>query len=531
MQFDVFLNHFQRVQKHGNYFSCQCPAHDDQKNSLSVSLDTDKILVKCHAGCNTADVLKAAGLKMSDLFLNSQNRTTPGAGRPEITAVYDYQDADGKLLFQCVRYVPKDFRQRRPDGKGGFIWNLDGITPVLYHLAKVIHAVKTGDRIIITEGEKDVDNLQKWGYTATTSPMGAGKWRPSYSVTLKGAYEIVLIAHKDSPGHKHIEIAASDLYGKVDSLKLFEMPDVPDHKIKDFTNWVEAGGTKEEFEKLLDNAPLYSIKTPVDLSEPKQKHFPLTDMGNAERLVNKYGEVIRYIAERDRWLVWNGKYWQLDNVVSTSLMVMAKAVVRDIPKEANRIMTTDEFNDILAWAKSSESEKSLNSMVSLARYEPGITVSATEFDRDLFLFNVQNGTIDLRTGQLTAHDKKDLITRISPAAYNPVAHSEIWKSFLRRIFEDDAELISYLQKIIGYSATGDTSTDIVPFCYGTGANGKSTFLNTIAYLLSDYALTINAEALMVHKTIGNDSTNEELANVNGKRAVFSREIQKNRRLN
>jgi hypothetical protein len=179
MQFDEILNHFQRVQKHGNYFSCQCPAHDDQKNSLSISLNTNKILVKCHAGCNTADVLKTAGLRMSDLFLNSQKHAK--TGQPEIASVYDYLDADDKLLFQCVRYFPKDFRQRRPDGKGGFIWNLDGITPVLYHLPEILQALKNRTRIIITEGEKDVDNIRKWGYTATTSPMGAGKWRPIYT--------------------------------------------------------------------------------------------------------------------------------------------------------------------------------------------------------------------------------------------------------------------------------------------------------------------------------------------------------------
>jgi putative DNA primase/helicase len=108
-------------------------------------------------------------------------------GSRHIVATYDYPDANGTLLFQTVRYDPKDFRQRHPDGRGGWIWNLQGIELVLYNLPALHKAVATGQTIFLPEGEKDVNTLCGLGLAATCSPMGAGKWRESYSEALRGA--------------------------------------------------------------------------------------------------------------------------------------------------------------------------------------------------------------------------------------------------------------------------------------------------------------------------------------------------------
>jgi 5S rRNA maturation endonuclease (ribonuclease M5) len=167
-------------------------------------------------------------------------------GQSKMVATYDYTDAEGTLLFQTLRYSPKDFRQRRPDGKGKWLWNLDGVNKVLYHLPEVLEAIKKGMPIYIVEGEKDVESLQKLGLVATTNPMGAGKWRPEYSESLAGA-KIVLLRDEDEAGRKHAAMVVKSLTGKVNSVVTQELPG----DSKDVSDWLETGGTKAELERLV----------------------------------------------------------------------------------------------------------------------------------------------------------------------------------------------------------------------------------------------------------------------------------------
>lgn len=194
-----------------------CPAHVDKKASGSMFLGLDGAPhVKCHAGCSEEAMLGALDRKVSDL--------RPGAGRGklgEIVAVYPYHDEDGAVLFEVVRYAPKDFRQRRPDGRGGHTWNMDGVRRVLYHLPTVVKAVKKGWTIYVVEGEKDADALNERFKTtrrravATTSPGGAGKWRPEFSATLAGAKRVVIVADKDDAGRRHAAQVRASLEAKI----------------------------------------------------------------------------------------------------------------------------------------------------------------------------------------------------------------------------------------------------------------------------------------------------------------------------
>ena len=162
-------------------FMALCPRHDDHNRSLSIKQAGGMLLVKCFAGCDTAGILKTLGLEPKDLFLNSHK------AKPEhrqIEAIYHYIDAKGKP-FEVVRFKPKAFAQRRPDGKGGYIWNLKGILPTLYHQDKLHQAIQSSEPIYIVEGEKDCDNLWAIGLVSTTNPMGAGKWREPYSEALR----------------------------------------------------------------------------------------------------------------------------------------------------------------------------------------------------------------------------------------------------------------------------------------------------------------------------------------------------------
>lgn len=208
----------------GGYMA-QCPAHDDQRASLKIDHEHGQVLLRCHTGCAAESVVHNLGLTMADLFDPDQNGHRPVA-RPAIVATYDYQDANRNLLYQKVRYVPKDFRVRRPDPSGGWIWNIGDDTPrVLYRLPDVIEAMARGETIFIAEGERDVDRLVELGHCGTCNYDGASKdtqrskWREIYSDTLIGAH-VVIIADNDAAGFAHARSALRSLTGKATTVKI-----------------------------------------------------------------------------------------------------------------------------------------------------------------------------------------------------------------------------------------------------------------------------------------------------------------------
>lgn len=250
MQIEDLLSRFQRVKKlAGNSFLVTCPAHNDKVPSLHISLKDNTILLKCQAGCLTEDVLKALGIEMSDLFTKPLE-TTKG----KIVATYDYTDESGNQLFQVIRYEPKSFNQRRKDTKGEWVYNLDGVRRVLYHLPDILIAQ---DTIYIVEGEKDADNLWKWGLVATTSPGGANTWKPEYAYPLMGK-SVVIIPDNDLAGKAYARAVAKSLQGKVRSLACVILPDA-----KDVTDWLEQGADIAELKSLeKDISALWAIATP-----------------------------------------------------------------------------------------------------------------------------------------------------------------------------------------------------------------------------------------------------------------------------
>jgi hypothetical protein len=227
-------------------YQALCPAHDDHDPSLSVSAvvenGTQKVLISCWAGCERDQILKKLGLEWKDLF--SSNESDRRSGR--IVATYEYTSPSGKLLHQTVRYEPKRFLQRRPDGNGGWVWDIKEIEPILYRLPEVLKACLKGETIYVLEGEKDVDRAQEeLGITATTCAMGAGKWRESYTHTLIGA-NVILVPHNDEAGRKHVLKVAQDLRPVAASVRILELPGLRENG--DLTDWINAGGTTDEFE-------------------------------------------------------------------------------------------------------------------------------------------------------------------------------------------------------------------------------------------------------------------------------------------
>jgi len=223
MTIDDLLSRLVKVKGCAPTWEACCPAHEDRSPSLSVTEQADRILVHCHAGCSVDEVLSALGLARKDLFADT--------GKSDITATYDYTDEHGALLYQVVRFYPKDFRQRRPDGTGGWLWNLRETRRVLYRLPAVLTAAANGRRVFVVEGEKDVHSVEKAGHVATCNPQGAGKWRPEYTETLRGA-RVVVVADTDEPGRAHAQLVAEQVGTVARSVVVVEPAhgkDVTDH--------------------------------------------------------------------------------------------------------------------------------------------------------------------------------------------------------------------------------------------------------------------------------------------------------------
>src|SRR6476659_1037978 len=165
MNLDEVVSRFERVHKAGKGYSCRCPGHDDNKNSLSATPADGKILIKCHAGCETESILAAVGLKLSDLYSSNSH------GHDPVIKYYPYADEHGEPLFRVCRTASKDFKAQRYES-GQYVWGLNGTRRVPYNLPAVIGS----KYVLIVEGEKDVETLREHGLIATTNPFGAGKW-------------------------------------------------------------------------------------------------------------------------------------------------------------------------------------------------------------------------------------------------------------------------------------------------------------------------------------------------------------------
>ena len=262
---DNLLTKLDGVKRTGDgKYEARCPAHDDAHASLCIGTGDDgRALVTCQAGCSTADVLAAVGLKMSELFPpkdNSPRRppamppnrklpqappdTSPKAKdnvKKKIVKEYDYRDSSGAVLFQVVRFDPKDFRQRRPDGAGGWTWNLGDTRRVLYRLPEVL-AADTGAWVFIVEGEKDADALADLRLVATCNPGGAGKWKHLADVSALDGRRVAIIPDRDAPGFAHAQDVARRLSGKAAVVKILDQLDgeIDGRPIKDVSDYLDA---------------------------------------------------------------------------------------------------------------------------------------------------------------------------------------------------------------------------------------------------------------------------------------------------
>ncbi len=268
----------------------------------------------------------------------------------------------------------------------------------------------------------------------------------------------------------------------------------------------------------LPDKEVRAIAQSVGRYPPADSAYRCTDSGNSQRFVAQWKDRVRWCAPLNRWLVWDGSRWAEDK--TERLMDMAKRTARSIYVEAGATQDDARRSELGRWARLSEQAGRLQAMVKLAK--PDLAILPNALDADPMLLNCTNGTLDLRTGSLRAHAPEDLVTKLVPVEYDPEATCPRWEGFLERTFQGDPDLIRFVQRAVGYTLTGSGKEQVLFLLYGTGANGKSTFLEALRALLGEYGRTSGSGTFLEK---GRSGVPNDIARLAGARLVTAQEVE------
>lgn len=267
-------------------------------------------------------------------------------------------------------------------------------------------------------------------------------------------------------------------------------------------------------------APVRPIRTSANDPAPTE---PYTQLGMANRLIAAHGDRLRYVATWNRWYVWDGKRWAVDD--TRYVTRCAVDVARNLLHAAAGIENKDTREACISAAKRGETASAVRGAVELASAQEGIALRSTDLDADPYLVNCTNGVLDLRTGELGSHNPDLLLTKITGAAYIKDAARPTFDKFLARV-QPDPEVRAYLARTLGLGLFGKVAEHLLPVLYGVGANGKSTLIEIVLTALGDYGITADPGLLIdrgnVHPT--------GQADLHGKRLAVTHETDAGRRL-
>jgi putative DNA primase/helicase len=284
MKTEAILSRFKAVRKSGNGWTARCPSHDDRRNSLCIARgDGGKTLIDCKAGCSPEEIVREAGIEMSDLF-ESETGKSGKTTRARVVATYDYTDEQGNLLYQVRRTEDKQFPVYHKEGDR-WVAGLNGQKRVLYRLPELVKS-DLSEYVFIVEGEKDVENLAELGLTATTNPGGASKsgqkskWREEYNEAFK-ARKVIILPDNDEAGKSHAQHIAASLKSFTSFVKIIELPGLPTKG--DVSDWINYGGSVEKLIRLIKDSDRDNLGM-VCLADVEAEHvewlwFPYIPVG------------------------------------------------------------------------------------------------------------------------------------------------------------------------------------------------------------------------------------------------------------
>jgi putative DNA primase/helicase len=519
----------------------RCPAHDDQHASLTWSDGDEGLVLKCFAGCDTKDVLAKLGLTFSDIFhrTDSNSRHWPRTTVDDLAASkslpreflqslgVEETSTGVRITYRLADGTPASRQRRRTAvaAKYGSSWSGPKGSVIEPYGSWRLGDARSAGFLLLVEGESDCWSAWFHGYPALGIP-GADMAKVLTSDHLEGIKKVYVLREPDRGGVTFVKKIGVRLQsvGWPGTALVIAMPD----NLKDLNDLHRDG--PERFRERLQQAmktgmPISSSTLEdVETGEPNLiEGFHRTDLGNSERLVAQFGGDIRWVPQWG-WMVWDGHRWAQDHGACEVIRLAAKTV-RTLYADAAKIEDTEERKLLVAHAKSSEARPRLEAMVKLAEHQ--VKAQPSEFDRNPWLLNVQNGTIDLRTGTLRSHRREDFITKIAPVSYDCDASAPQWDQFLNDVTASNPSLVRFLQKAVGYSLTGCTDEQVLFMLYGVGANGKTTFLKLIGEVLDDYAMQTPSETLLAKRE---GSIPNDLARLKGARLVTAIETEDGRRL-
>ena len=255
-----------------------------------------------------------------------------------------------------------------------------------------------------------------------------------------------------------------------------------------------------------------------------------TDCGNCNRFVGLFGQTLRYVADQKEWRRWNGTRWAPDEL--GHVMELAKEVTESMFEEVAALLAEDtkaakcEASKLAKWAKDSRSSGHIKAMVALAESDPAVVTLSTDFDRDPWVLGCENGYVDLRTGELKEPDPVALVTKSTGVTFDPSATCPNWERFISWVMLDREEMVSYFQKLLGYSLCGVVSERVVISMYGLGGNGKSTALNAMRVISGDYGLAVAAKTFEAASfASGGGGADPHITALQGARVVRTSEVE------
>lgn len=531
-ELNEILGHFENVKKEGgSQYRADCPACGDRKRHLYIAAAPDgKILLDCKKGCDFKDIVSAAGLSVSDCFENPE--------KPVWTLIREhfYTAASGDIIAKKQIYDTGNGKKTavwyRLE-KGIYIKGLDGAKMPLYHLDKLL---KSGNTAVIAEGEKDVETLERLGYTATTSPNGAGsKWRADFNEFFRGK-NVVILADNDDVGKNYAEAVAEQVSKTAAAVKLIPSAVIyPEVKAKGDISDIakelgdekarflltEAVRNTERFSRQPKAAPepviLPTVRSDDILERLKQIKpdicYARDDRGNGQMFADIFGDKARYNVTAKEWFVYRDGCWQED----TGGMQVSK-YAKEL-YDCLKIYATSAPGDYTPYIAKLGRLNVRENMIKDAR--DCNFVRSEDFDRNIWLFNCRNGTYDLKAGCFRKHLPSDLISKMSNVYYDENADSSDFRKFLKDIMCDDGGKMRYLLKALGYSLCGDTSQECMFILYGmTTRNGKGTLMETISHLMGGeggYAMTANPETLARKQNKDSRQASGDIARLRGAR--------------
>ena len=261
----------------------------------------------------------------------------------------------------------------------------------------------------------------------------------------------------------------------------------------------------------------YGTQSPAAAPAPGVKTYSLDDTGNARRFRDRYADRVRYNPTDKCWMVWDGARWKRDDLAT--IKGLADEMLDQMDKACFGIRDINTAGALRRHVQKSRSSRSKEAFLKEAQHLPGIPMLPEQFDRNKGLLNLRNGILNLARRELVPHDRARYITRMAQVDYDPAAQAPVWEAFIQSVTGGDAQLAEYLQVMVGYCLCGSTREQCMFFLYGDGANGKSTFLETLAKMLGDYCMNAQADTIASTRSRSSGAARSDVARLKGARFV------------